>query len=395
MTLPKQRDTKRRGRDEGSVYARADGRLVVQVSLGVVAGKRRKREVLMPRGATRKQALERLRELQVVHVGVTALPVSGRTLGDLLTEYVEHVRRTRAPSTWRNAEQSTRLVLVPHLGALPLADLRAPPIRDAFDRLRDVGTSAKRQAFEILNRALGYAVRRGVIDANPCAGVPRPRHRGRDMSVWSPEQIGQFLDRATDHPRFAAAVLAMTAGLRAGEIRGLRWDDLDVRARTLTVRRQHGRDGERAPKSSSSRRAVPLTGVALAALERHRARLVDLFDAPPAAMFPAPHGGPVSAPVLQRDWRAMVEMSGLPRRRLHEMRHSAGSLLIAEGVDARTVSEILGHSSPSVTLAIYTHSNARMHAAAASRIEEAVRSSSGLSRGTRPRSGTAQGRKAK
>lgn len=98
----------RRGWEEGSIYQRTDGRWVAQVSLGVVAGQRRKREALMPVGATRKQALAKLRELQVRHVGVSNLPASSRTVSDLSIQWLEHVKATRAANTYRIAEGAVR-----------------------------------------------------------------------------------------------------------------------------------------------------------------------------------------------------------------------------------------------------------------------------------------------
>jgi integrase len=163
-------------------------------------------------------------------------------------------------------------------------------------------------------------------------------------------------------------VLMLTVGLRLGEVLGLRWSDIDLDGGTLLVRRQLRRVGGEltfsAPKSSRSRRTVSLPGSAMDALARHRqAQTVTTID---GLVFPSTVGTPMEPRGLQRHWTGVSatakrratpclrDQLGMPTVRLHDLRHSAASLMLAGGVPMRAVMETLGHASMTLTSDTYS-----------------------------------------
>jgi integrase len=151
--------------------------------------------------------------------------------------------------------------------------------------------------------------------------------------------------------------------MRMGEVLGLRWDDVDLEQGTVTVRASLQRIDHQlvlgAPKTSRSRRTIPMPAVARAALLAHRARQhqAKVQPGPPwqHLVFTNAQGGPLDGSKVVRALQRRLEVAGLPRIRFHDLRHSCASLLFAQGVPARTIQEILGHSRIGTTLDVYTH----------------------------------------
>ena len=171
-------------------------------------------------------------------------------------------------------------------------------------------------------------------------------------------------------------------GLRQGEALGLRWQDIDFPARTLSVRKQLQRsDGEFQlvePKTARSRRTLALPNIAVVELEGHRARQrtertgvgdkwkdLDL-------VFTRPDGGPLDGTVVTHQFHRLLERAGLPQRRFHDLRHSCATLLLAQGASPRVVMEVLGHSQIALTMNTYTHVLPELKRDAARRMDEAI-----------------------
>lgn len=213
-----------------------------------------------------------------------------------------------------------------------------------------------------------------VRNATEGASVPRPVRR--EMETLSCEQLSQLFE-ATRSDRFAALwVLLGTSGLRIGEALGLTWGDIDLPARTLIVRRapqRHEDDGLVfvEPKSKQSRRTVQLSSLACAALREHRER--QAFERKTAdaewhdhnLVFCTAFGTPPDRGRIHLNWTPALKKAGLPRIRLHDLCHTAATLMLQEGVHPKVVQEMLGHSSISVTLDIYSHVAPTLHREAA------------------------------
>lgn len=181
----------------------------------------------------------------------------------------------------------------------------------------------------------------------------------------TPEQARHLLAALAGHRNEALYTLMLSTGMRRGEALGLRWSDVDLEAKVLLVQRQLKREGGHLvtadTKTARSRRAVNLPDELVATLQSHRARqAAERLALGPAwtesgHVFTSTVGTPIDPRNLYREFRQICEASGLGRWHPHELRHSAASLMLAQGVKLQVVSEVLGHSSIRMTADVYGH----------------------------------------
>jgi integrase len=193
---------------------------------------------------------------------------------------------------------------------------------------------------------------------------------------------GIILDAAKGDPFEALYVLALTTGMRQGELLGLKWEDIDLAMRTLQVKRTIARLVGKGfitaePKTTKSRRRIQLTKTAIEALRQHRTRQREAKLAAGSAwneqgwVFCNAIGGPVEVGnMIRRSFRPILVKAELPIIRFHDLRHSAASLLLALGVHAKIVQELLGHSQISLTLDTYSHVLPSLQEEAVNRLDE-------------------------
>jgi integrase len=218
----------------------------------------------------------------------------------------------------------------------------------------------------VLHRALSYAQRRGLIGNNVAKLVDPPKRQRREMQSLSPEQARRFLDAVRGNRFEALYVLAISTGMRQGELLGLRWRDVDLAGRSLRVTgsiqyvRGHGL-GLSSPKTRSSRRQVMLSQIAVDALDRRkeaqkqeRTRSGDKWQ-DTDFVFTTRDGKALYATNIKSSFCKLLVACGLPRIRFHDLRHTAATLLLGQGVHPKVVSEMLGHASIGITLDLYSH----------------------------------------
>lgn len=210
------------------------------------------------------------------------------------------------------------------------------------------------------------AVKLGLIARDPTDAVTPPRRGRHELSVLSAEQAGQLFEITEGEPMHALWVTLASTGLRIGEALALRWSDVNLEDRTLTVQRAAQRQPGKGvvfiqPKTAAGRRTVNLTHTAADALRTHRTRQLELRlqlgsewqdnDLVFCAELGTPLDGSNVYHRLQRD----LDRAGLPRMRLHDLRHTAATLMLVEGVNPKVVQEMLGHANVTLTLATYSH----------------------------------------
>ncbi|HMM43469.1 MAG TPA: site-specific integrase, partial [Thermomicrobiales bacterium] len=207
-----------------------------------------------------------------------------------------------------------------------------------------------------------------------------PRAERREMTTLSREQVERLLAATVADRDHAIYVLAVTTGLRQGELLGLRWSDVDFDAGRLAVQRSLQRQQGKGlvfvePKTARSRRSVTLSQRAVAALRDHRVRQLEERLAlgsewqDVSLVFPNLTGGPMDGPTLTGRFKAALVLAGLPVIRFHDLRHSAATLLLEEGIHPKVVQELLGHSTITLTLDTYSHVTATMHDQAATTMD--------------------------
>jgi integrase len=219
----------------------------------------------------------------------------------------------------------------------------------------------------VLRRALNEALALGLVTRNAAALVRAPKAPHGEMHVYDAEQVRALLDAAAGTRLEALLTLAVTSGMREGELLGLTWPNVNLDGKFLHVQTQLRRLREKGltikdVKTGSSRRKIELSDLAVAALRRHHVRQAQERLALGEAwqdrdlVFPNSVGNPIDVPsLLQRGYVRIVKQAGLPPIRFHDLRHTAATLLLLKGVHPKKVSELLGHASVAITLTTYSH----------------------------------------
>jgi integrase len=376
----------RRSNGEGSIYQRGDGRFCAAIVHDDPATGRRKRTVLY--GKTRREVLAKLK-------AATDRAEAGAPVKDARTTVAAWLTHWQATTLTASGRKDSTKALYSYLatkhlgpapfGAIPLDRLRPSDVEALILVLsteRNLSQSTVRTAYTVLRAALDGAVRDGLLARNPAAVVARPGVARKEARSLSAPEVGQLL-RETNRSRFGVAfVLIAATGLRRGEALALTWDDVDVDAGVVKVRGTLGRVGGSlvvtAPKTAKSRRTIRLSPPVVAALRAHRK--VQAAERLAAAnvwhesgfVFTTENGQPVDPRNFLRALTTAARRAGLSGVGVHTLRHSAASMLLDAGVGLKTVSEMLGHSSVSITGDIYQHVSDGAAQAAADAIAKAI-----------------------
>ena len=237
-----------------------------------------------------------------------------------------------------------------------------------------------KQLNAVLSSALSYAVREDLVPRNVARLVMVPTPRSAELRPLDVDEPRRLLDVARDDRLFALWAVALALGLRRGEALGLRWCDLDLGAGLLQVRQTLQRAGGQLqivpPKTERSRRSIPLPPVTVAALREHRVRMAAealeqgrSLEAD-GLVFVTSIGTPLEPRNVNRAFSELVERAELRHIRLHDLRHTCATLLLAQGVPPRVVMETLGHSAIAVTMNVYAHVMPAAQREAASRMND-------------------------
>ncbi len=326
--------------------------------------------------AARKQAQKALTASLAKHDAGAAIVKRGRlTVGQWLVQWLEDKERTTKDSTFATYSGHVNKHLIPGLGHIQLTKLDPRDItRFENDQRTSGGRGGKglsettvQHLHVTLRSALQAAVEDRLVATNAVDAIrkdARPTRDSHEMMTWDWDQLGTFLDKVKDH-RFANIFVVMaTTGARRGEVLGLRWSDVDLTDRTISIRRSRTsvsyRVVEGSPKSGRGRK-ISADAATIEALKREqqRQRKERIAFGPgyvdEGYCFTQKDGAPVHPAAVTGAFTKAVENSGLPRLRLHDLRHTAATLALADGIPIKVVSERLGHSSPMITLSTYTH----------------------------------------
>jgi integrase len=313
---------------------------------------------------------------------------SGRQTVAHLTTWLDSMKPSLKPGTWVRYRQTITLHAIPFIGHLPLAKLEAHHLRSLYaNRLEakakgggELSPSSVRQLHANLGKAIKQAVRDGAIQRDVASLVDAPRLERHEMHTLSPEQTEQLLEAARGDPLEALYVLAVTTGMRQGELLAIKWRDVDLEGGSLsvhtTLRRVDGALAFSEPKTKRSNRRIDLSQRAVAALRQHRARQKEARLKHLQAwedldlVFTNEIGRPVEATnLVGRSYKPLLERAGLARIRFHDLRHTAATLLLGKGLHPKIVSEMLGHSSIAITLDLYSHVTPTMQREAAAAMD--------------------------
>ncbi|MDQ3104651.1 MAG: site-specific integrase [Actinomycetota bacterium] len=308
-----------------------------------------------------------------------------------MEEWLATIAPTVRPSTHYSYARNLRLHVLPYLGSTPLAAVDGGVLNGLYASLlasgrknhEGGGLSARSVSYvhTIAHRAFKDAVKWGRLVRNPAnaADPPRATSSGSpDMVTWTAEQLRTFLDGVRGDRLSAAYLSLATTGMRRGEALGLRWADLDLDAGRAAIRQtviavnHHPVIGT--PKTAKGRRTVRLDTATVAALREHRkqqaAERLQMGTgwADHDLVFCRVDGDLLHPERFSRSFGGRVRQLGLPRIRLHDLRHGWATMALGAGVHPKVVQERLGHANIGITLDVYSHVTAGLHDDAAEKV---------------------------
>jgi integrase len=286
---------------------------------------------------------------------------TGPSLGEYLTRWLDEQVYLR-PSTKASYRTHIDTHLTPALGEIPLGAVSGVVIeRLAFDLAgRDLAAGTVQRILATLRSALTHAARTGLIAANPATGIRFSARVARTARTWTPDEAAAFLATLGTSSPDVLLRLALTTGMRRGELLGLRWSHLSLAAGCLRVVASRltvgGRVVEGPPKSRNGVRTVYLDAATVTLLNDLRITQ----EAPDGReglgeglVFTDALGRPLTPWWVSRYFSRMVQAAGLPRIRFHDLRHTSATLGLASGESLKEVSARLGHSGIAITADIY------------------------------------------
>lgn len=349
-----------RGRNEGSISPRQNGTFRAQVT---AYGRR-----LSATFKTKADAQKWIHDQAVKLDRGYDFQRGKIPLREYLPQWLETSQAQLRPKTALHYSQVIRKHILPYLGGIALKDLHLAQVEWFYGELlqRKVGPRTVRICHNILHKALEKAQRYSLINYNPAHGAALPQYKHAEMQVLDDTQVSQLLLAASTSPYQAYIHLAVTTGMRQGELFGLKWSDIQWGRGVIHVQRQvqtvPGKGWEfEESKTRAGRRTIKLGEGTLQVLREHRERLGEIRQKSGVGwqeydlVFPSKVGTPGNPSNMRLEFNRMLTLAGLPKIRFHDLRHTAASLLLNHRVPVIVVSKMLGHSKPSITLDIYGH----------------------------------------
>ena len=336
---------------------------------------------------TRREAEAALTEaLERVRTGMWADP-GRQTVGEYLDGWLTAVRPSLRDSTATSYDHTLRKWVIPHIGGLRLGALTPARLSTLYGELLKSGRlkgsgglSARSVAYthRVLTHALKDAVSWGLLARNPATHVDPPRVARPEMRVWSQEEVQRYLQAVVDDRLYALWTVLLATGLRRGEALGLRWEDVDLERRRLSIQRAVTVvDYEiqiSEPKTARGRRSVSIDPTTAAVLAAHRKRQLEERMAWGSAwqdsgyVFTTEDGRVLHPQRVTLIFKRLAQNGGLPPIRLHDLRHTAATLALTAGIHPKVVSERLGHATIGITLDTYSHVGETLQDQAATRV---------------------------
>lgn len=377
---------------KGMIVQRSKGSWTLVFDVGRDGQGKRKQKWKAVRGTKADAERELRRVLRTLDTGAYVEP-SKLSVAEYLERWLkDYAKPNTAATTFDRYSEIVKLHLVPALGATLLAKLQPLQIQGYYAQALEIGRrdgngglSAQTvlHHHRLLKEALGQAIKWRLLVRNPADAVEPPRPQRHQIRTLSESETARLLERTKSSYLYMPILIAVTTGMRRGEVLGLRWLDIDLNAGMASVRQtlEATKDGliTKQPKTAQSRRQVSLLPMTVSLLRAHqtnqkKARL---------ALGPAyighdlvcsrTDGQPINPRQLSKDFLSLLRRSeGLPRIRFHDLRHTHATQLLGQGVHPKIVSERLGHTTIAITLDTYSHVMPGMQEDAALRLDAAL-----------------------
>jgi integrase len=364
----------KRGNGEGSVFKRGN-RWVAQVG----TGKNRETKYF----DTQKDANAwRHKMIEQRHQGLV-FAGSKVSLSKFLDEWLVVAKTSVRPNTFQQYSQVVHQHINPVLGYIVLKDLRPDHVQSLYTNklANGVSPSSTRMIHAVIHRALNHALKLGLVYRNVADSVTRPKVVRKEMKTLNDYQVRQLIQVAESEQMRLLLWVAVVTGLRQGELLGLKWSDLDWMSRRIQIQRQvQRRKGDGLvfcePKSASGRRVIVLGKSTIDKMREYKNNqlkeriLLGEKWQDNDLIFPSPIGTPLDPSNVLKAYKDCLKRADLPNLRFHDLRHSAATLMLQQGVNPKIVSERLGHSDISLTLNTYSHVLPPMQEEAAEKMDD-------------------------
>lgn len=344
---------------EGSVCKRPNGTWQASLQVNGV------RKVLYAK--TEKEAKKKLGELQKQVAVTNSIPTPGRrTVQDLINEWLATVGPSLKPRTLAGYEWYMKQYVTPTLGTLALSKLTPTHLQRLYTSFQDKGlTRTAAIVHARLHSAFNLAVLWNWLPNNPTERTLAPKHQYKRKEVWDKEELARFLEATEGHWLRPLWIVAIGTGCRLGELLALRWTDIDMPGKLLSVHRSIQRINrqwiETTPKTRAGDRLIALPQEAVEALRKQKILVAERrLQAGPdwqdrGLVFTAENGAPLHPSVAQHTIRHTCHEIGIKAASPHQLRHLHASLLLKSGLPITAVSQRLGHANAAITMSVYAH----------------------------------------
>lgn len=359
----------KRANGEGSIYKTKDrikagkkipGRWIGSVTVGMAAGKQVRRYRTASTRASVMAKLDKLRD--ELKLGLPGKAISETFGGFVEDSWLVHVKAHRSPNTESLYRTVAKLYVIPRIGGFQIPKLTSSVLQAFVDKMVTDGVPPRMRqvAFAITRKALRHAIKMNKIAADPTTVIEKPAHEPEEIFPFTAEEAAKIIDQTKGERWHALYVLALTCGLRIGELLGLPWSGIDFKERQIRITQQaaqtRGAMIIRKPKTKTSVRTIEMPSIVYQALRDHQAIMMKDGLAGNDLVFPAPEGGTMQRTnFAAREWKSLLEGLKIAARGFHHTRHTYATLALMAGVNALVVAKVMGHSKPSTTLNIYGH----------------------------------------
>jgi len=389
--------TKKKSNGEGSIYKRNDGKWCAQLTIGVdpSTGKLKRKFFY---GKTKKEVHEKMINVQSKLLTGSYVESTKLTLSDWLYTWLDTYKKNDLRArTYQSYEYLIRIHINPHLGNIQLKNLNHEQIQNFYNFLSSKGRidgkgglSPKtiKNIHTLLHEVLEKAVQTQKIYTNVAKTANLPKKENKEIKILSKDDQLLFLKVVNSNRLGIAFIVSLATGLRVGELLGLRWEDVDMDNNILNVNQTIGRVklfdenssvksklafGE--PKTAAGKRSVSIPPCVTEQLKKHKKKQNEerlVFDGvfnEHNLVFCSQIGIPIDPKNLDRTFKSLLKKAELEKTNLHALRHTYATRLLEANEHPKTVQELLGHSTISTTLDIYSHVNSELKHSAAKKIE--------------------------
>lgn len=367
----------KRGQNEGSIYRRKDGSYSTQISQ---EGKRVTKYFKTHHEAN-KWREDYLSQIE----GGLSIAGAEKTTKEFLEGWLDTKKESVRSKTIEQYRQIVFQHIVPGIGKLKLKDLSPDKIQDFYakESSRGVGKRTIQLIHCVLHSSLKQALLWGLIGRNPSDAVIKPKIKHNEMHTLNDTEVRNLLLNSKGTRLNTLLHLAITTGLREGELLGLKWSDFDFDRRSLQIQRQLQRLKDKGlvfsePKTALGRRKVILGRTEIELLHDHKKqqeierRFAGEKWHEDDLIFSSSIGTPWDPRNLVKLFKQLLRKAKLPNIRFHDLRHTAATLMLLQGIHPKVVQERLGHSDISLTLNTYSHVLPGMQKEAADKMDELI-----------------------